>query len=519
MSHVSRREFLAAGLGVVTARAAGQPFNVLFIAVDDMRPDLGCYGNTTVRTPNLDKLASRGLTFTRAYCQQAVCSPSRTSLLTGRRPDTTRVYELQTHFRKNLPDVVTLPQFFKNNGYTTTGLSKIFHGGLDDAQSWSIPSWVPNANGIAWNSPENAERFQKQTASVREGGWRLERPVNKPGARGPAWDMPDVADNRLPDGMTADTAIRALQTFKDKPFFLATGFLKPHLPFIAPKRYFELYPKEEVRMTDYPLPPEGVPPLAMHSFGELRSYRDIPAQGPVPKEKALELVRAYHASISYTDAQIGRVLDELDRLNLRDKTVVIVWGDHGYHLGDHGLWNKHTNFERATHVPLIVSVPGQKTAGKKTSALTEFVDIYPSLAELCGLPKPAGLEGTSFAPLMENASRPWKTAAFSQYPRSSPETGRVMGYSMRTDRYRYTEWFANANEAVARELYDYETDPDEKKNLASSPRHAKLVRELSAKLRGAGKRRLNNKSPASPEPIRISAPGSGTTKYCAFAPK
>lgn len=475
----SRRSFLAAAASSAFAQSPpvvkARP-NVLFIAVDDMRPDLGCYGNTFAKTPNLDKLASQGMVFTRAYCQQAVCSPSRTSLLTARRPDTTRVYELQTHFRKTIPDVVTLPEHFRNNGYVTTSLSKIFHGGLDDPQSWSIPSWVPGSPA-AWNTPENAARNKAQWVRLKESGLRAAPAPPTRAQRGPAWNAPDVEDNALPDGKTAETAIRALGELKGKPFFLATGFLKPHLPFVAPKRYFDLHPADTVRMLDYAAPPKGVPPIALHNFGELRAYADMPEKGEIPEAKALELIRAYYAALSYTDAQIGKVLAELDRLGLRENTIVIVWGDHGYHLGNHGLWNKHSNFERAVHVPLIVSVPGQR-GGRKSGALTEFVDIYGSLAELCGLPKPEGVEGTSFVPLLQRPNRTWKSAAFSQYPR-----GKTMGYSIRTERYRYTEWVTPGTDDTPAELYDYDADPEESQNFAVQPDKAGLVRELSAKLK------------------------------------
>ena len=484
---LSRRQFLAAAAGSVTAAAAqSKPrLNVVFIAVDDMRPELGCYGATHVQTPNLDKLASRGTTFLKTYCQQAVCSPSRTSLLTGRRPDTTKVYELQTHFRKTIPDVVTLPQHFRQNGYVTTGLSKIYHGGLDDPESWSIPAWVPGSPA-AWNTPENAERAQAQWNRVKENGLRMQAAPANRAQRGPAWNAPEVADNALADGKTADTAVRALGELKagGKPFFLAIGFLKPHLPFIAPKKYFDLYPPDKVKRTDYALPPKGVPPIALHNFGELRNYSDIPEKGEISEAKTMELIRAYYASISYTDAQIGRVLTELDRQGLRENTVVIVWGDHGYHLGDHGMWNKHSNFERAVHVPMIVSAPGYR-GGRKSPALTEFVDIYPSLAELCGLPKPEGVEGHSFVPLLDRPSRTWKSAAFSQYPR-----GKAMGYSIRTDRYRYTEWITPGLDEKPNELYDYTTDPDEKVNLAGDPQQAGRVRDLSERLKAGWSRAM-----------------------------
>ncbi|MCX6637054.1 MAG: sulfatase [Acidobacteria bacterium] len=479
---VSRRGALAALGGMPSVLAAqtgrGPRYNVLFLAVDDLRPELGCYGNTLIHSPNIDRLASRGLVFQRAYCQQAVCSPSRTSLLTGLRPDTTRVYELQTHFRKNLPGAVTLPEQFRKNGYATTGLSKIFHGGLDDAQSWSIPSWVPN--GPAWGSPENAARFERMAASLRERGLR-NQPASQ-ASRGPSWEAPDVADNALADGKTADTAIAALRKLRGQPFFLAAGFLKPHLPFIAPKRYYDLYKDAKFKLAPNPFPPRNVPPVALHNFGELRSYSDIPKEGPVSGEKALELIRGYYAAASYTDAQIGRVIGELERLKLGDSTIVILWGDHGWHLGEHGLWNKHTNFEIAARAPLMISVPGQRSAGRKSAALVEFVDIYPTLCELCGVPVPGQLEGTSFAPLVDNPGREWKTAAFSQYPRAVPGVGQAMGHSMRTDRYRYTEWRVPAKDWLAVELYDYQNDPLGNVNIAGEPGQAALVRRLSRML-------------------------------------
>lgn len=474
---ISRRSFLAstAAAFAAPASASDKKLNVLFIAVDDMRPDLGCYGNQYVRTPNLDKLASKGLVFQRAYCQQAVCSPSRTSLLTGRRPDTTKIYELQTHFRRTIPDVVTLPEHFKKNGYVTAGMGKIFHGGLDDPQSWSIPWWGPGMQ-VAWNSEENRARSQKVWARLQENGLRIPPAGGSRAERGPAWLASDEPDEALPDGKTAATAVRALSELKEKPFFLAVGFARPHLPFIAPKKYYDLYPKESVKHPDYAPEPVGVPKVALHASGELRNYADIPEKGPIPDDKALELIRGYYAAISYTDAMIGRVIDQVDKLGLRDNTVVIVWGDHGWHLGNHGLWNKHSNFEKATRAPLIISVPGQR-GGRKSNALVEFVDIYPSLAEICGIAKPEGVEGSSFVPLLERPNRDWKTAVFSQYPR-----GKVMGYSMRTDRHRYTEW---GTEGV--ELYDYHSDPDEKQNLAVLPESAPLVKELSERLRAGWK--------------------------------
>lgn len=480
---LTRRSFLSASAASIAAAslAADRPkMNVLMIAIDDLRPDLGCYGSPNIRSPHMDKLASEGTVFTSAYCQQAVCSPSRTSIMTGLRPDTTRVYELQTHFRKTIPNAVTLPQNFKEAGYTTTGLSKIFHGGLDDSRSWSIPHWVPG--GPDWNTPENAERNRRLDEELKDLNWHKVAPRQPRDKRGPSWAAREVADTELADGKTATTAIRALQTLKGGPFFLACGFLKPHLPFIAPKKYFDLYPKEKVQPVDYPEPPSGVPDVALHISGELRSYSDIPEQGPISEEKRLELIRAYFASASYTDAQIGRVLDELDRLGLRDNTIVVLWGDHGWHLGDHGLWNKHTNFERAVRSTLIVRAPGQKRKGTKSAALTEFVDIYPTICDLAGVRAPATLEGTSFAPLLNDPGRRWKSGAFSQYPRQVKDVGPVMGYSIRTDRYRYTEWVPRNGGGSYKEmeLYDYKTDPKETANLAA--KNPAIVKDLSARL-------------------------------------
>lgn len=476
------------------AKAAERP-NVLFIAVDDLRPDLGCYGAKHIHSPNIDKLARAGTIFSRAYCQQAVCSPSRTSLLTGRRPDTTKVYDLQTHFRIHLPDVVTLPQHFKQHGYHTQSMGKIFHGGLDDPQSWSVPSWFPKGQG--YHKPESLKTIEETRSRLKaEGRLHKEEVVrrdektgtvlkikqNGQRARGPAWEDPDVADDDLGDGMVADKAVETLRQLKGKTFFLAVGFYKPHLPFIAPAKYFDLYPAAGIRLAANPFPPKDVPPVALHDFGELRSYSDMPKVGPVSDAKARELVRAYQAASSFTDAQIGRVLDELDRLGLRDKTIVVLWGDHGWHLGEHGMWCKHSNFEIATRVAMIISAPRQKTAGKTTTALSEFVDIYPTLCELAGLPLPQGLEGTSLVPVMNDPDRPWKKAAFSQYPR-----GKAMGYSIRTDRYRYTEWAEPGQEPEGVELYDHQADPAENLNIAGAPENKELVAKLSKMLKDGWK--------------------------------
>lgn len=473
--------------------AEAAKLNVLFIAIDDLRPEAGCYGNTLIRTPNIDRLAARGTTFLRAYCQQAVCSPSRTSLLLGRRPDTTQVFDLQTHFRLHLPDVTTLPEHFKKHGYHAQSLSKIYHGGLDDPRSWSVPHWSPSGGG--YGSPRIREELRAEEARLREQRGERARPqvlqrdpqtgtplkLSEPSyrVRGPAWEAAPVDDDELADGKTAKRAVEILGEIKDKPFFLAVGFHKPHLPFVAPKKYFDMYRREQFRTAANPNPPQDCPDIALHKWGELRAYKGIPAEGPLPEETAVDLIHGYYAAASYTDAMIGRVLDELDRLGLSDRTVVVLWGDHGWHLGDHGLWCKHTNFEKATRAPLIVSAPGQKAAGRRSQALVEFVDIYPTLVELCGLPMPEGLEGTSMAPLLDNPDRSWKTAAFSQYPRAG-----AMGYTMRTDRYRYTEWRPKKpGDLRGVELYDHQQDPEENVNLAGRPEFKEVVEQMAAQLK------------------------------------
>ena len=468
-----------------------QKLNVLFIAVDDLRPQLNCYGYENIQSPNLDKLAAQGLLFNRTYCQQAVCSPSRTSLLTGYRPESVGVTDMNTHFRENKPDVVTLPEHFKNNGYYTRSFGKIYHPGLDDPQSWSDSSWWSRfPDKYNYQDPQidielrkafdqfNA-RLQKISANMTAGE-KLEARREKP--RGPSWAAPDVPDSLLADGEGAAEVIKTMNEVKDRPFFIAAGFRKPHLPFVAPKKYYDLYPENKITLADNNFMPENAPQIAGTDWDELRKYSDIPKEGPVSDKKARELTRAYYACVSYIDTQVGKLLDELDRLDLRKKTVVIIWGDHGWHLLEHGLWCKHTNYEIATRAPMIISAPGMKTRGASTNALTEFVDIYPSLSEICGLPLPDHLEGTSFKPLLDDPDLAWKKAAFSLYPRTDANAGDVMGRAMRTDRYRYVEWTNDDKSFNQIELYDHQTDPEENFNIAGDPENSELIQELSEQL-------------------------------------
>ncbi len=467
MVNCTRRTFLkAVGLGTA---ALGMPssifaadkrkLNVLFIAVDDLRPQLGCYGHKQMLSPNIDRLASDGVTFLRSYCQVPVCGASRASLLTGVRPTKDRFLGYDTWAEKDLPGALSVAEHFKNNGYHTISNGKIFHHRADCGDSWSENAWRPKGN---WRN----YMLEKNRTLNRQ----------KPKLAGPAYENADIPDNAYFDGMVADKGISDLRQLKreDKPFFLALGFLKPHLPFNAPKKYWDMYERQEIDLADNPFRPKGAPDAALHNWGELRQYHGIPAKGPLSEELARTLVHGYYACVSYTDAQIGRVVAELDRLGLRDNTVVILWGDHGWNLGEHGLWCKHCNFETSLHSPLIVRGPGIQ-AGMKTNALTEYLDIYPSLCELCSLPLPSHLQGRSFVPLLKDPNLPWKKAVFSRYFR---------GDSVKTDQYRYTEWRRKDGEIYARMLYDHNVDWVENVNISELPGNKELVNKLSNMLQG-----------------------------------
>jgi len=381
--------------------------------------------------------------------------------MTGARPDTTQVWDLNTHFRKDLPDVVTLPQHFKNAGYFVQGMGKIYHGGFDDPPTWSVPWTAPDA-------PKSAPPPNAGTGAKRK--------------RGPAF-FAGGTDESWHDGALATQAVETLGTLKDKeaPFFLAVGFAKPHLAFACPQKYWDLYDPDEIPLAPNRYLPKDAPDYALVDSGELRNYDGAPKEGPFPEAYARRLKHGYYAAVSFMDAQVGRVLDELDRLGLTENTIVVLWGDHGWKLGEHDRWCKHSNAENDTNAPLIVSAPGMIAKGKHTKALVEFVDIYPTLAELAGLPLPDHLEGTSAVPLLADPDKPWKQAAFSQYPRNS-RGKRLMGYSMRTSRYRFTCWVDREDHTKidAIELYDHETDPQENQNLAGDPAHQETVRTLMA---------------------------------------
>jgi len=453
--------------------------NVLFIALDDLRPALACAGDPYAKTPNIDALAASGTAFTRAYCQQAVCSPSRSSLLTGRRPDSTKVYDLVTHFRKALPDVVTLPQHFKNNGYYSHGIGKIYHGGYDDKPSWSVPWEATQGKHFGADGLKLMGELKAKAKAANADATKI---------RGLPFEAPEVADDYLNDGWTANRAIEILgeRKGKNEPFFLAVGFAKPHLPFVAPKKYWDLYDPAKLPVAASSEPPKGAPSYAPQFGGELRQYHGIPKSGAIPAEQARQLVHGYYAATSFADAQIGRLLAALKEKGLAENTIVILWGDHGWHLGDHGMWCKHTNYEMATRAALVMRIPGQKATGKPSERFVEFVDIFPTLAEVCGLPKPEGVEGFSFAPLLNDPKKEWKLAAFSQYPRGSKETGPLMGYAVRTEGYRYVEWRKKGTaDVVSRELYDHKADPNEDVNIADDSKNRAII-EQHAKILADG---------------------------------
>ncbi len=463
----TRREWLKTmGVGLTSAITAPIAFpqtkkrNVLFIAVDDLRPQLDCYGVNHVISPNIDRLAKDGLLFKRSFCNIPVCGASRASLLTGIRPQRDRFVGYDTWAEKDAPGYTTLPGLFKKHGYHTISNGKVFHHRTDSKESWSEEPWRPKGEwgGRGYLLDENYEIAKESDRGL-----------------GPAYEAADVEDNEYADGKTADKSISDLRRMKEqeKPFFLAVGFVKPHLPFNAPKKYWDMYDREKIPMADNDFVPENAPDAAIHNWGELRQYTDIPQQGRLSDEKARTLVHGYHACVSYIDAQVGRLLDELETLGLRDNTVVILWGDHGWNLREHTLWCKHCNFQTSLRAPMIIRAPGYE-GGIKTDALTEFVDIYPTLCDLCELPKPDHLQGDSFVPLMKNPDQSWKKAIFSRFNN---------GDSIRTDRYLYTEWRNQQGELYAKMLYDHKTDPQENVNIAEKPDNEELVKQLSQQLK------------------------------------
>ncbi len=456
--------FFAMAVFVRAGDAPKRP-NILFIAVDDLRPELNCFGAEGVVAPNIERLAARGTVFLHAYCQYAVCGPSRCSLLSGLRPTHTRfiIDRKQPGVDSDAPGCLTLPQYLKQNGYITQSLGKIYHDRRDDSDGWSIPPWRSGLRHNYYNRPENQAAWKKN------------------GRYGPAFECADVPDEAYPGGLIAREAVRRIEAAKtdNRPFFLAVGFWRPHLPFNAPKKYWDLYPEDQIELAENPFRPSGVPDIAMHSSPEVRCYEGIPDPiSLMSDDLARTLIRGYRACVSYSDANIGKLLDALERTGQRDNTIIVLWGDHGWHLGNNSLWGKESNFERALRTTLLAVDP-RIPAGNKTEALVELVDIYPTLCELVGLPLPEHLEGSSFAPLLADPSRDWKPAVFSCFIR--PDRNKE-GWSVRNDRYRYTEWKDNSGALKGRTLFDLQNDPQENVNLAAEPERAPALREMESVL-------------------------------------
>lgn len=478
--HLMRAGFCALVLGALfygalfygatfNVRAGETRPNVLFIAVDDMRVELGCYGARHVKSPNIDMLASRSMLFERAYCQQALCNPSRASIMTGLSIDTLGFCDLWTHFRDARPDLVTLPQLFKQSGYVTHGIGKLFHNAHQN-------DWQGDA--VSWSGPQQFHygNHNKDFADV-DG----ERPPDQvPIPRAEKLDVPDEA---YLDGKIARAAVQKLREIGDGPFFLGVGFWKPHLPFNAPAKYWDLYAPGEIGPPANPQPPTRVPDIALHDGREL--MRDY--ENGLTGDQVLTLRHGYYAAISYVDAQIGKVLRELDRLNLRDRTIVVLWSDHGFHLGEHDLWCKNSNFELDARVPLLISVPGMSTADQRSQSLVELLDLYPTLADYCQLKPPYPLEGLSLRPLIEGNEAGVRGFALTQNPRPAYRAAgvdpEVMGYSVRSESFRYTEWRDyRTGKLVAAELYDHRNDPLETTNVVDRKELAGVVTEHAKRI-------------------------------------
>lgn len=446
-----------------TSKAANTRPNVLLILVDDLKPSFGAYGDKWVHSPNLDRLAARGMRFDMAYCNQAVCAPSRNNLLVGSRSTSIGVYSLGQHFRTAVPNAVTMPQYFKQQGYHSAGIGKVFHighGNINDVHSWSVP-FLPD-KVIDYVLPESTDGKLTREEALFSNKSKEGLPM------GAAWEIADVDDGAYADGRIAAEGIKRLQSYKqsDEPFFLALGFTKPHLPFCAPKKYWDLYDRSKLPMAEYTLPPDGAPAYAGKTIGELNQYKPVPQNPPLGEELQRTLIHGYYASMSYMDSQVGQVLNEVDRLGLDKNTIIVLWGDHGYHLGDHGTWTKHTNYEQANRIPIVISAPGVTRANSHSTALIETVDLFPTIAELAGLPAPTGpqpIDGDSFVPILKGDESTIGEYAYHCYPK-----GGRLGQAIRTDRYRLVKWHQpGSTQPPEYELYDYEVDPLEKRNHAA----------------------------------------------------
>jgi len=459
---------LMVGLGLITtvscreqghkeAPHSSEKPNILFIAVDDLRPELGCYGNSVVSSPNIDRLAESGIVFKRAFCNVPVSGASRASLLTGTRPTNYRFLNFNTWVDKDYPGATTLPQHLRKNGYYTVSLSKVFHNEGDSNGAWDA-EWRPSGTGT-WRNYLTSSNLAIDTTI----------------SRGMPFERADVPDSSYYDGKTTMKAIRHIRKLSQsgQPFFLAVGFLKPHLPFNAPEKYWDIYDPELIGIASNPNPPEDAPPQAIHTWGELRQYYSIPEKGPLTDSAANTLRHGYYACVSYTDAQIGLLLDELEKTGLAENTIVVLWGDHGWNLGEHGLWCKHCNFNTSLNAPLIFKAPGIK-GGKECNSITEFIDIYPTLCELTGLPLPDHLEGESLVKRLKKPGRKEKDYAVCKFNN---------GVTLIDETLFFTEWYNKRDSAIANMLYDHDSDPGENVNLSKDQDYSQLVTSLSKTLK------------------------------------
>ncbi len=453
------------------SQGADRP-NVLLILVDDLKPALGCYGDAAAMTPNIDALANRGMRFEMAYCNQAVCAPSRFTLMLGSHSTSTGLYGLGDRLRDAVPDAVTLPQFFARYGYHTQSLGKVFHighGNIGDPASFIEPHFHEKV--IEYLLPASTEGGKLTREEAYFTNQHLDGIRSLP--RGAAFEAPDVTDTAYADGRVAAEAVRRLRAAAaarkndGTPFFIAVGFARPHLPFCAPKKYWDAIDPARLPMPQYEDLPRGAPAVAGKRGGEITNYKPVPESADIIRDPELKrkLIHGYYASASYTDAQVGKVVVELDRLGIADQTIIILWGDHGFHLGDLGIWTKHTNYEQANRIPLIIVAPGVSIAGGVTKQLAESVDLYPTLCELAGLPAPEApqpIDGVSLVRVLKDPTARVRDHAYHAYPK------RKLGRAIRTERYRLVEWkpLGNPQATPEYELYDYWNDPHETKNWA-----------------------------------------------------
>jgi iduronate 2-sulfatase len=498
--------YLVLSFGCTNTEKNRKKPNVLFVSIDDLRPALGVYEDPIAITPNIDKLATEGLTFREAFCQSAVCAPSRASLMTGIRPDSTRVWHLGDKFREINPLAITMPQHFSKFGYHTVNIGKIFHNYMPDSISWDEPDLRPSRYVKKDWQMRDGETFYiskevNESQAIKRDSLLELRPLRYADGwnTGPAWEAANVHDTMYYDGSQTKLAKQTLTRLakSDKPFYMGLGYFRPHLPFAAPKKYWDMYEHDKMRLPNNIEIPDGAPIQTMNSMYELRNYDGFqhighPASGYKMNEDTLRTLRqGYYASVSYVDALLGDLISHMKEIGIYENTIIVVWGDHGWKLGDHNSWGKMTNYNIDLKVPIIIRSPNQKKRGAQTHAITELVDLFPTLCDLAEIETPAYMQGISLVPLIENPLIPWKSAAFSQFhrrPKVSADGKRYMGYSLNTSEYHYVEWYTWNHKKGLKgkltdiELYDRENDPYEKVNIASNIELKDLRKTLANQL-------------------------------------